>query len=176
MFSLPSPLHPAVVHFPIVFVLLLPLAAIALALAIRLGKAPQRAWLVVVALGAALVVSGWAAEQTGGREERRVEKVVGEQVLEAHAGGAERFVVLSGLALIVLAAGLAPGAAGGVARGIGVLASLGLMLAGWQVGHTGGALVYEHDAASAYSQAAGTSSSGPMAADARAGEQDGDDG
>ncbi len=150
MLPIPEPLHPAVVHFPIVFMMLLPLIAAAVWLAIWRGSLRPGSWLLVVALGAALLGSAWLAEQSGAREEERVEEVVSEHAIEEHEEGAERFVILSGLALLLLAAGLLPGRAGTAARGLGVLASLGLMLAGWQVGHSGGVLVYEHNAAAAY--------------------------
>jgi len=41
---LPNPLHPAVVHFPIVLALLLPIFAIGALWTIRRGARPRRAW------------------------------------------------------------------------------------------------------------------------------------
>ena len=60
---LPNPLHPAVVHFPIVLAVLMPLFVIGALWAIRRGAAPLRAWslplapagLLVGAAGGALV-------------------------------------------------------------------------------------------------------------------------
>ncbi len=160
MFPIPDPLHPAVVHFPIVFAMLLPLVALVTAWAIRRGTVARQSWLLVVALGAALLVSGWVAEQTGSREEEQVESVVSESAIHEHEEGAERFVLLAGATLIVLVVGMAPGALGGAARGLGLAAALGLVAVGWQVGHSGGSLVYRDGAASAYAQPSGASAVG----------------
>ena len=50
----------------------------------------------------------------------------------------------------LLALGLVRGRVGGVARGTGLVAAAALAVAGYQVGHSGGKLVYEHGAASVY--------------------------
>lgn len=47
---LPNPLHPAVVHFPIVLAVLLPLFVIGALWAIRRGAAPLRAWSLPLAM------------------------------------------------------------------------------------------------------------------------------
>jgi len=159
--ALPDPLHPAIVHLPIALAVLMPLVALAAAAAVRLGFVPARAWLSVVALQLALVLGGWAALETGEAQEERVEQAVAERHIEAHEERAERFEWLAALALGVMAAGGLPGAAGAVARGASVLAALVVLLAGVQVGHTGGELVYRHGAANAYVQrAAGSAPSG----------------
>ncbi len=97
---LPNPLHPALVHFPIVLMVLLPVSAVVALWAIRRGAQPTRAWLVAVGL------------------------------LQSQAGSAARVVT--------------------------VFAAAGLMVAGYQVGHSGGELGYRHGAASAYVGQAGT--------------------
>src|SRR5512134_3400045 len=51
---LPDPLHPAVVHFPIVLMILLPLAAAGALWAIRRGVGPAKAWTIPLAAAAAL--------------------------------------------------------------------------------------------------------------------------
>jgi uncharacterized membrane protein len=58
---LPNPLHPAIVHFPIVLAFQLPIFALGALWAIRHGARFRRAWLVPVALSAALVLSSWVA-------------------------------------------------------------------------------------------------------------------
>jgi hypothetical protein len=148
---LPDPLHPAVIHFPIVMMLLLPLVAAGALIAIRRGTAPRRAWAFPLACGAALTLSAWVSVETGESQEERVESVVPEGTLDAHARAADRFLVLSGGLLLLMGAGLAPGRTGSVARGLGAVAALGLTVAGYQVGHSGGQLVYRYGAASAYS-------------------------
>jgi uncharacterized membrane protein len=147
---LPDPLHPAVVHFPIVLVVLLPFFALAAIWAIHRGAAPARAWAVPVALAGALTLSAWAAVASGEADEERVEEAVSESALKAHEAGAERFLVLSGVMLVLAAAGLLRGTIGRSARLVATAGALGLVVAGVQVGHTGGALVYRYGAANAY--------------------------
>ena len=89
-------------------------------------------------LQAALVGSGWMALETGEEEEGRVEHVVAERHIEEHEELAERFQLAGVVALVVVGAGLLPGATGGLARGAAVLATLAVLAVGVQVGHTGG--------------------------------------
>ncbi len=158
MFSLPDPLHPAVVHLPLALAVLVPVFALLAALAIRRELVPPRTWAGVLLLQAALVGSGWAALETGEEQEERVEKVVAERHIEAHEERAERFQIVGVVALIVVAAGLLPGSAGGLARGAAVLAALGVLAAAIPVGHSGGELVYRYGAASAYTGTVGGTS------------------
>ena len=81
---IPHPLHPAVVHFPIVFMFLVPLIMLGALLAIRRGVPHRRAWSLAVAAGALFSLSAWAAVQTGESEEDRVEDAVSHAALEAH--------------------------------------------------------------------------------------------
>ena len=166
---LPEPLHPAVVHFPIVLLFLLPLAAVAALWALRRGARPARAWTVPVATAAALALSSWVAVETGEGEEDKVESVVAESSLHQHEESAERFLALSGALLLVTAAGLLPGAAGRAARFGATAGAFGLVTLGIQVGHSGGDLVYRDGAASAYTSAA---PAGSLAAERKGGEDD----
>lgn len=147
---LPDPLHPAVVHFPIVFMFLLPIAAAAALWAIRRGNRPLLAWAFPAGLALALSLSAWLAVETGESQEERVEHAVGEGALHAHEEGAERFLVLSGVLFLVSGAGLLGGYTGRSARLATLAGALGLAAMGAQVGHTGGKLVYQKGAASAY--------------------------
>jgi uncharacterized membrane protein len=150
---LPDPLHPALVHFPIVFMAFLPLATIGALWAIRRGATPRKAWAFPLVLAAALTLSAWVSVQTGEAQEERVEDVVGEANLGTHEEAADRFLLLSLAVLGISAVGMARGKVGEIARGTGLVAALALTVAGYQVGHSGGALVYQHGAASAYAQA-----------------------
>lgn len=144
------PLHPLVVHFPIVLVMLLPIS-IAIALwIIRKGATPRRVWSVPVALAAALALSAWVATETGESQEDTVERVVARGALHGHEEAAERFLVLSGVLVLVTATGFARGNVGRAARLVSAAGALGLVVAGVQVGHSGGTLVYREGAASAY--------------------------
>jgi uncharacterized membrane protein len=147
---LPNPLHPAVVHFPLVFAVLLPISAALALWAIRRGIRPLRAWAVPVALAVGLTASGWVALETGEAQEDPVEAVVGEAPLHAHEEAAERFLVLSGVVMLVAAAGLVGGTLGSAARFVATLGSVAIVAAAIQVGALGGELVYKYGAAEAY--------------------------
>lgn len=153
---LPDPLHPAVVHFPVVLAVLLPLVAAGALWAIRHGSRPLRAWAVPLAFAGALAASAWAAVETGEAQDERVERVVAEQPLETHEDMAELFLTLSGVLLLVTGAGLAPGLVGRSARVLATAGAAALVVAAVRVGHTGGELVYRYGAASAYAPAAAT--------------------
>jgi len=147
---IPDPLHPAIVHFPIVFAVLLPLVAIGALWMIRRGASARRAWLLPVALAGALALSAFVAVQTGKAQEERVEDAVGKPPLESHEESAELFLVLSGVLLVVAGVGLVPGVTGRAARIVATLGALGVLGAGYNVGRSGGDLVYRHGAASVY--------------------------
>ena len=65
--SLGVPLHPLVVHFPIVLSVLLPISALVALWAIRKGTTPRWAWALPVAVAAALTASAYVATETGER-------------------------------------------------------------------------------------------------------------
>lgn len=153
---IPDPLHPAVVHFPIVLAVLLPIFSLGALWAIRRGAPPARTWAIPAALAAALTGSAWVAVETGEAEEERVEGVVGEVVLHEHEEAGERFVVLSGLVLILGGFGLAGGTVGSAGRLLATAGSLAVMIAGFAVGGAGGELVYRHGAAQPYVTEAAT--------------------
>ena len=148
--SLGIPLHPVVVHFPIVLSVLLPISALVALWAIRKGTTPRWAWALPVAIAAALTASAYVATETGEQEEDRVERVVTERAIHGHEEAAERFLVLSGVLLVVAGVGLVPRTVGEAARLLTTVGAFGLLAAGVQVGHSGGELVYRHGAASAY--------------------------
>lgn len=149
---LPDPLHPAVVHFPIALVVLLPVVALTTLFFMRGRAGRRRLWIIPVAVAAALTLSAWVAVETGEDQEERVEEVVGETALHTHEEAAERFLQLSGVLLLVAGAGLLGGVVGTSTRVLATVGSLGLVAAGLQVGGSGGELVYRHGAASAYVQ------------------------
>jgi len=147
MIPIPDPLHPAAVHLPMALAALLPVLAAGALLAVRTRFLPPRSWAAVVLLQALLLGSGWLALETGEDEEDLVEEVVAERFIEDHEEAAERFMWAAGLGLLVMGAGLLPGRAGSAGRAAGLAVSLVVLWAGVQVGHQGGALVYEHGAA-----------------------------
>ena len=155
---LPNPLHPAVVHFPVVFAFLLPLFVGGAYWAIRRGVNARRAWLLPLAAATALALSAWMAVYTGGSQSDRVERVVSEQAIDSHEEMAEGFLAASAGVAVVALVGLVGGVAGKTARlitGVGSLVLVGFVA---RVGHTGGQLVYRYGAASAYTSQTATSS------------------
>lgn len=152
---LPDPLHPAVVHFPIVLTFLLPLVALASLWRIRRGAPAPSAWGIAVATAGMLTASTWLAVETGERDEEAVERAVAEAPLERHEEAAERFLLLSGGVFLLAGAGLVRGRVGAAARLAASAGALGLVVAGTLVGHSGGELVYRHGAAAAYAPVAG---------------------
>jgi uncharacterized membrane protein len=159
---LPQPLHPAVVHFPVVLVVLLPVVALVAVLAIRRGVGVRGAWLPVVAVSAGLTVASWAAVETGEREEEAVERVVSRDAFHEHEDRAKLFLPLTVIGLVVVSAGLLAGKPGEVIRAAAVVTGVGLAIVGYMVGHSGGELVYEHGAAAAYVQPNTISGAGPV--------------
>jgi len=146
----PDPLHPALVHFPIVLALLAPVIAAALFWAIDTHGIPAGAWLGVVILQLVVFGASWGTAETGENEENRVERVVAEAPIEEHEEAAERFLWLAGLAIPIAAAGLIPGLPGRGARMLTLVACVAAAVSVAQVGHSGGELVYRHGAANAY--------------------------
>lgn len=147
---IPNPVHPAVVHLPIALAVLLPGLALLTLVAVARGLLPARAWLLVVLLQAVLVGSAWLALETGEEQEERVERVVAERYIEGHEEAAERFLVLAVAVLALTATGLLRGRLGEAGRAVATAATLAVLVGGFLVGRSGGELVYEHGAASAY--------------------------
>jgi len=147
---LPDPLHPIVVHFPVVLSILLPVVAVGSLWAIHRGARPLRAWGVAIAVAAALTLSAFVAVETGEDQEERVEKVVAEARIDEHADAGEALYFVSIGVLAVLALGLMPGDKGRIVRYVGAVGTLTVAAAAFKVGMTGGDLVYKYNAASVY--------------------------
>ena len=171
---LPNPLHPAIVHFPIVLAFLLPILAAGAVWAIRRGTNPRRAWAIPLAGAIALAVSAWAAVETGEAQDERVERVVAERPLSAHEEMAETFLAASAGLAVVAAVGLLGGFAGRAARVVTAVGAVALVIGAARVGHSGGELVYRYNAASAYAPSSSDSSLRRSAAARRASDDDDD--
>lgn len=147
--------HPKVVHLPMALAILMPLLAVGIAIAWWRGALDRRAWVIVLCLQAALAGSAFVAMDSGETEEDRVEAFVSERFIETHEEAAELFswASVAILALVALPLFLsrrrrAQGGAVAIAC-LGTLIPLGL---GYQVGQSGGRLVYVHGAGQAYTQ------------------------
>jgi uncharacterized membrane protein len=153
---IPNPLHPAVVHFPLVLGLLLPLVALWAMIALRRSGGSTHAWRFVAITAVLLSVSAWVSVETGQRQEDRVERVVAEAPIHAHEEAAEGFLLGSAIVTGVVLLGLLPGAVGRGARVLAIPGALLVVALAVRVGDSGGALVYRHGAASAYVEDMGT--------------------
>jgi uncharacterized membrane protein len=142
--KLPDPLHPALVHFPIVLILI-GMAVAVIAVFWRKGYIPifAAALLTCGALGA------WVALATGKSDGGLVETLSApaEALLEAHETWAERTVTAATTAAVLAIGAIATFRFPRVMRGLSVATALVAMVAAWTVfetGHRGGAMVYKH--------------------------------
>jgi len=143
---IPDPLHPAVVHFPIVLIVLGTLAS-AIAVFWRKGYLPAFA-AVLLALGA---IGAWMALETGESDGGLVENTAPqvEKLIEAHENWARRTLIAAAIAAVIAIGAAALFRFPRAARGVAVAAALAAGVASWTVyetGHRGGALVYQHGA------------------------------
>lgn len=147
---LPEPLHPVVVHFPIVFAALLPFVTVGIWALTRRSSQPAKVWVWVVVLAGLLSGSAWIATQTGESQEDRVESVVPRSAMHGHEEAGERFLLGTGAFLLLSGLGLARGSIGRWGRVLTTAASFAVLASAVQVGGSGGELVYEHGAGSVY--------------------------
>jgi hypothetical protein len=133
----------------------MPLVSAGLLAAWAGGFLPRRVWVIAALLQALLVGTGWLALETGENEEDRVERVVAEKLIDAHAEAAEAFVWGAG-AILLLHLAVVAVRDEKKARTAALAATLGtfvVLFLGYRTGQAGGALVYSHGAASAYATA-----------------------
>ncbi len=147
---IPNPLHPAIVHLPMALAVLLPVTVAVALWMIRRGGQPRRVWGVAAAMHAALALSAWASLATGDSASEQAERVVAEAPIESHEEAAEAFLALAAGTLVVSLAGLLKNRPGQLARGASAVGAVALLVSGWNVGHSGGELVYRYNAGAAY--------------------------
>lgn len=143
---IPSPLHPAVVHFPIVLLLLGAVAAVA-AVFWRKHYLPTLAAGLLV-LGAS---GAWFAVQSGESDGGLIENTSPQvsALIDAHETWAKRTLIISILAAFAAAGSVLAARWPRLARAVAIVAA---MVAGaaaygvYETGHRGGALVYRHGA------------------------------
>ncbi len=144
MFTIPSPLHPALVHFPIVLILAGAAVAVA-AIFLRRWHLPWLAAGLLLSGAAGAVAATWSGEEDG--------EITGElspqteQILDEHEEWGERTRNLAILAGVLAAGGVVTLRLPRLSRGIGIAAAAAGMAASYAVaktGHLGGLLVYKH--------------------------------
>lgn len=145
------PLHPVVVHLPLALAILIPILVIAVLVGMAKCQWPRSVWLAVVLFCALGAVSGFAALQTGEDVEDPVEEVVSKDLIHEHEGAAEWFA--RGLWILFFASLLhfvpRKNQAARWPYITTLVLSIWVLTMGLRTGHTGGSLVYEHNAASA---------------------------
>lgn len=141
---IPDPLHPAIIHFPVVLILLGTFAAFA-AIFWRKHYVPL--------LGATLLTLGavgaWVAVQTGKSDGGLVMNLSPQTtvLLDEHQNWAERTLTLAAIAAVVGIASVSLIRFPRTARAVAVVTALVAGLASYalyQTGHRGGALVFHH--------------------------------
>lgn len=146
------PLHPLVVHVPLVLAMLLPVVIAVILIGDRRGRLGRTSWWTAVAAAALLFVGSLVSVNTGGREEERVEAVVAESAIEQHEERAETFTWAGGITLALLFA-VPLFRSPKTRRRLGTAGLVAAVAAGIlaiRVGHSGGSLVYVHNAGAAY--------------------------
>lgn len=147
MFDLP--LHPVVVHFPIVLGSLLPFLALLLWGAIKKEYLQPKVWALVTIMALAYGASAIVAVELGEKDEDKVEEIVSERVIEEHEEAAEMVPWVAGTLFLVSLAGLAKKNSHSLRLGLAVLSMIALIPL-VSAGHTGGELVYQYGAANAH--------------------------
>lgn len=147
MFDLP--LHPIVVHFPIVLGSLLPLLAIGLWWAIKKWQWTPKVWALVSVAALIYTLAAVTAVQLGEEDEKKVEKVISEKVIEEHEEAGELIPWLAGTLFLVSLGGFTVRYSK-QAKVAMIALSLVAVVPLINAGHTGGELVYEHGAATAH--------------------------
>ncbi len=141
---MPSPLHPAVVHFPVALLILGAFASV-LAVFFRRWSLPVVA-AVLLGLGA---LGSFAAMVTGEQDEERAETVAPEALLEQHEDAASQARLAAIVATFFACVSVALARRPIIARAVGAAAAVVAISAAFLVartGHLGGRLVYDYGA------------------------------
>lgn len=147
MFDLP--LHPIVVHFPIVLGSLLPVLAILLWWAIKKWQWTPKVWALVSAVALVYTLSAVTAVQLGEEDEEKVEKVISEEVIEEHEEAGELIPWLAGTLFLVSLGGFTVRYSKRAHLAM-IALSLVAVIPLINAGHTGGELVYKYGASIAH--------------------------
>lgn len=147
-----EPLHPAIIHFPIVFSVLSPVI-LGLYFWLAKGQTGGQVRFLLAGFFLAFSLLTFAALQTGETDEEIVEKVVPEKVIHEHEEMAETFMVLvSVLTALVVVHALLPAVYPTLALGLAFALSLGVLGTGLLTGKKGGVIAYEYGGAAAHSK------------------------
>jgi uncharacterized membrane protein len=144
MFQLPHPLHPAIVHFPIVFILVGTVCSIA---ALFTDAWNIKKWTALFFIIGAL--SAYAATWTGGKaaHQARPSSEIRKELHEhAENGESARNLAITAAVLATMSAALDSKKGAGRFAGMATAAlAVGASFFVFQAGHLGGDMVYQHD-------------------------------
>lgn len=145
------PLHPSIVHLPLVLTFLLPILVLIFAWAMKAGKMNKELWFVIIGLQILITATGYIALETGETDEDKVSAITGKEIVHEHEEAAEIFV---GTTVISLAGGiivwfLQPAFQDKGRFGVVILSLLPVFL-GFRAGQLGGKIVYQHGGGSAH--------------------------
>ena len=145
------PVHPLIVHFPMVLTFILPFLIVVFACMIKANKMTPKGWLIIIGMQLAVVISGYISLETGENEEHLVEKVVSKKLIHEHEEAAEIFVGVSVIALVLsIGTFFLRKELGFRVQMVVALISLVAGYLAYRTGLLGGELVYKHGAAEAY--------------------------
>jgi hypothetical protein len=144
------PLHPAIVHIPLVLCGLTPIVAAFLAWRTWRGHGDRRAWLVAIALQLVIVIGAYVAANAGSSDAHAIGGAVPRDAIHEHAQAAGWFewAADATLALLVAAAALRDKRSAIAGFAAAAVATVTVAIA-FRVGHLGGEIVFEHDAPAA---------------------------
>lgn len=168
------PLHPIVVHLPIVMMLLLPFVIAVLIVAEKKGIIHEKLWYAVAFYQAIVTGASFLALKLGERDEELVEKFVSEKIIENHEEWGE-MLAWTALAIFIMILGSIVLKKIKMMKVMTLVASIGGLLPVVMAGHTGGELVYRHGAAQAHVQKAENQMGPTQNKNEKAGDIDDDD-
>jgi hypothetical protein len=141
------PLHPAIVHIPLVLCGLVPIVAGFLAWQAWRGRGSRRAWLVAIALQLVIVITAYVAADAGSDDAHVISGAVPRDAIHEHAQAAGWFEWANDATLALLVAAAALRDKRSAIAGFAATAAAAVTVAmAFRVGHLGGKIVFEHDA------------------------------
>jgi uncharacterized membrane protein len=143
------PLHPMIVHFPLVLALLMPLTIIYAVFIADKKNRNSKIWLGILVTAVALSATSFLSMELGEGNEEIVEKVVSEHQIEEHEESAETFTY-STVASVLLAGLVFFGKFGNIPKFGLILTSFFTLAMAFPTGHSGAELVYKYNAGAAY--------------------------
>ncbi len=151
MFAQDLPWHPVVVHLPLALAVLIPILIIVTLIGIGKLQWPRTTWWAVVLFCALGAGSSYVALETGEQVEDPVEAVVAKDIIHEHEDAAEFFAYGLWATLFAACVPFLPFKNRNVFWPYipALLVALLTMAMGIRTGHSGGSLVYKHNAASA---------------------------